>query len=137
MEMKNSKEIPESDLISLYSSAGWSAYTQNPSQLVQAVRRSSYVATIWDQGQLVGLARCISDGATIMYLQDILIRPTHQRKGLGAKLVRDCLEKFKDLRQKVLLTDDSPGQAAFYESLGFRNTKVAHDGKLNCFVCIK
>jgi hypothetical protein len=38
------------------------------------------------------------------------------------------------VRQKVLLTDDDPGQRAFYESLGFAETHDFDGGSLRAFV---
>jgi hypothetical protein len=32
------------------------------------------------------------------------------------------LEPYRDVRQKVLITDDEPAQRAFYESMGFTET---------------
>jgi len=68
---------------------------------------------------LVGLARVVSDKATICYLQDVLVHPDHQREGVGRQLVELALKPYAHVRQKVLLTDDEPGQKAFYESLGY------------------
>ena len=115
-----SKRLARNDLLGLYSSVGWSAYASDPDALVRAVEQSSFVVTARDSvGELVGLARVISDDATICYLQDILVNPSQQRAGLGRALVEKVLERYVHVRQKVLLTDDEPGQRAFYESLGF------------------
>lgn len=81
--------IPErAQLIALYSSVGWSVYTAEPDRLVLAVRQSLRVATAWDGDTLVGLARVVGDGVSIIYLQDVLVHPDHARSGLGTRLVR-------------------------------------------------
>jgi GNAT superfamily N-acetyltransferase len=82
----------------------------------------------------VGLARVISDGATICYLQDVLVHPDEQRTGIGRSLVRAVLEPFASVRRKVLLTDDEPAQRAFYESLGYSETREHAEGTLRAFV---
>ncbi len=102
--------------------------------LSQAIKNSAEVFTFWDSDQLVGLCRCLSDDATIMYLQDILVKPSHQRKGVGTRLMKEILQRFKHVRQIVLLTDDSPQQLAFYNALGLQNTKEYGIGNLNTFV---
>lgn len=75
----------------------------------------------------------MGDGLTIVYLQDILVAPSHQRLGIGRELLRRVFEPYSEVRQKVLLTDDEPGQRLFYEAMGF--TEV-HDmtSRLNAFV---
>ena len=57
-----------------------------------------------------------------------------QRTGLGRRLVEAALEPYAAVRQKVLLTDDEPGQKAFYESLGYAETSGYGDGTLRAFV---
>ncbi|MCL2735413.1 MAG: GNAT family N-acetyltransferase [Propionibacteriaceae bacterium] len=123
------------DLVDLYSSVGWSAYTQDPSRLQEAVRRSLLTATAWEDDRLVGLARVVGDAVSIIYMQDVLVHPSHQRKGIGRALVREVFSPFADVRQHVLLTDSEPGQTAFYTSLGFTDIRDMPGG-LRSFVRI-
>lgn len=120
-------------LLALYGSVGWSAYTDRPDLLEAAVAGSSWVGTIWDGDRLVALARCISDDATIAYLQDVLVCPDRQREGLGRRLVSAMLVRYAHCRQVVLLTDDRPEQTAFYESLGLVRTDLATTATLRTF----
>lgn len=129
---KESKDIPKEQLFALYDSVGWRAYTDHMDQLIDAVQGSSFVCSVWDEQSLVALIRCISDDASIMYLQDVLVRPKYQKQGIGRILVQKVLDRYHHVRQKVLLTDDRPEQVRFYESLGYKNTKEY--GTLNAFV---
>lgn len=122
------------ELLALYESVGWSAYTAAPGRLEAAVAGSSCVVTARRGGKLVGLARALSDGATICYLQDVLVHPSEQRSGIGRALVEAVLDRYRTVRQKVLLTDDEPGQRAFYESLGYAEIRDHDPGTLRCFV---
>ncbi|XAS65166.1 GNAT family N-acetyltransferase [Micrococcaceae bacterium Sec5.8] len=104
----------------LYESVGWGAYTREPKVLAAAVRGSSFVVTARNSGgALVGMARAISDDATICYLQDILVDPVFQKSGAGRALLEAVRGRYQHVRQFVLITDNDPGQRAFYESLGF------------------
>jgi ribosomal protein S18 acetylase RimI-like enzyme len=115
------------ELLSLYEANEWRAYTIDPDGLHRGVGNSTYVVAAREEGALVGLARVVSDDHTIMYLQDILVLPTHQRQGIGRSLLERCLDRFAHCRQKVLMTDDEERQIRFYESLGFvRSTEVPH-----------
>lgn len=123
------------ELVDLYSAVGWSAYTEDAAALARGVAASSFVATVRDDdGLLVGLLRAVSDGATIAYLQDVLVRPSHQRQGMGRALVDAFLDRFGHVRQRVLLTDDEPGQRGFYEALGFTRADLVDGGPLRTFV---
>lgn len=127
-------DIPTSDeLVELYASVGWTAYTNDPVLLFDGVSRSLRVVCARDGGRLVGLARVVGDGLTIVYLQDILVAPTHQRGGVGRELFERVLEPFPDVRQKVLITDDEPRQRAFYEAMGFTEIRDL-DSQVRAFV---
>ena len=127
--------IPHRDeLADLYGAVGWVAYTRNLDALERAMEGSSRVVTARQDGRLVGLARVVSDGATVAYLQDVLVRPDAQGGGIGTRLVTEAMRPFADVRQQVLLTDDEPGQRAFYESLGFAEIRDLEPGSLRAFV---
>ena len=126
---------PQRDaVLALYGAVGWTAYTRDPEMLSTAIEGSSFVVTAWCDEDLVGLARTVSDDATICYLQDILVHPDWQRRGLGRRLVAACLARYTHCRQKVLLTDDRPEQTAFYESLGFTRLDRSTGARLHAFV---
>lgn len=137
IEYADDEVVPIPELVKLYESVGWSAYTADPDQLAKAVDRSTFVVTARDEDQnLVGLARCLSDDVSIMWLQDVLVHPAHRMKGIGTFLVSVCLHKYSHVRQKALMTDDEPGQAAFYRSLGYRNTTEFGSPTVNVFAQI-
>lgn len=121
MTYKNTKNLAESEVINLYEDAGWTAYTKEPQRLIQAINNSLEVLTAWENERLIGLIRVVGDGLTIVYIQDILVLKSYQRQGIGRALMTRMLEKYKEVRQKVLLTDDSPTVREFYESLGFQS----------------
>ena len=119
LEFSEEKKLNQADLLSLYNDANWLAYTNSPDLLQQAVSNSLYVLSVWENGQLVGLIRLVGDGLTIVYIQDILVMKSHKRRKIGSLLLQKALEKFKNIRQKVLLTDDNEETRGFYEALGF------------------
>jgi len=122
------------ELLSLYASVGWTSYTQHPDKLERAVRQSSFVVCARSEsGELLGLARTVSDDVSICYLQDLLVRPEVQRTGLGRALMTAVLERYRHVMQHVLITDDGEAQLAFYSSLGFANTRDLKEVPTNCF----
>ncbi len=131
LEFSEEKKLNQADLLSLYNDANWLAYTNSPDLLQQAVSNSLYVLSVWENGQLVGLIRLVGDGLTIVYIQDILVMKSHKRRKIGSLLLQKVLEKFKNVRQKVLLTDDNEETRGFYEALGFSS---CDKGNLVAFV---
>ena len=77
------------ELLTLYDAVGWTSYTTDPDALEAAVDGSTRVVTARYDGDLLGLARVLSDGASVAYLQDVLVRPELQREGVGRALGRE------------------------------------------------
>jgi ribosomal protein S18 acetylase RimI-like enzyme len=131
------EQIAPEAIIDLYRSVNWTAYTDDPDNLLRALDKSTYIVICREGDKVVGLARSLSDDNAIHYLQDILVRPEYQRRGIGRELFNRCLARFDHVRTHVLLTDGEERQRLFYESLGYRNTKDIKKFPLNCFVIIK
>ncbi|KAI0168535.1 gcn5-related n-acetyltransferase [Pestalotiopsis sp. NC0098] len=70
--------------------------------------------------ELVGIARCITDYTTFLYLTDVWIEPEAQGGGLGKWLVgciREVIEEMPYLRRSILFTGDWTRSVPFYEKL--------------------
>ena len=61
-ELRTDPYLPLDDLLSLYDSVGWAAYTRDPAGLQTALRNATYVVTAWREGQLIGEERQAEDG---------------------------------------------------------------------------
>lgn len=116
---KETKELSNNDLKKLYLSVQWFAYTDDMGTLKQAISNLLAVVSAWDNDKLVGLTRVVGDGSTIIYVQDLLVHPEYQNKRIGTIMLSMILDKYKQVRQKVLLTDDEPIVRNFYENNGF------------------
>lgn len=119
MEIREYQTYNEQEILSLYTSVGWTAYTDAPDTLRQGFEHSLLTLAAYENGQLVGLIRTVGDGYTIVFVQDILVFPEYQRKGIGTALLQAVLDRFSHVRQMELATDDTPKTIAFYKSLGF------------------
>jgi len=134
IDVVDAKDLPLSEVLELYGAVEWLAYTKDPDNLLRALEGSSTLVAAHDGKRLVGLARVVSDGASICYLQDILVLPSLHRKGIGRALAERALEQYPHVRQKVLITDDEPQQKAFYEALGYTQTEEFRGGAVRAFV---
>lgn len=137
MEIEAVEAVGADELVALYGAVGWSVYAADPESLALAIARSTFVVTARRDGELIGLARGLSDDVAIFYLQDILVRPEWQQQGVGKALLAACLERFAHVRQKVLLTDDEESQHRFYESMGYRDIRGIGPAGLHAFVQIQ
>ncbi|MBO1299340.1 MULTISPECIES: GNAT family N-acetyltransferase [unclassified Enterococcus] len=119
IDYKTNARINKNGLENLYSSVGWTEYTNDLERLEKAINHSLSVITSWHQGKLVGLIRVVGDGQTILYIQDLLVHPDFQNKKIGTQLMDKVLQEYKDVRQKILLTEDASNVRRFYEKFGF------------------
>ncbi len=110
----------EQEILPLYASVGWTAYTDHPEQLRKGFENSMLTLAAYEDEQLLGIIRTIGDGHTIVFVQDILVFPEYQRKGVGSALLQAILDRYSHVRQIELTTDNTPKTIAFYKSMGFR-----------------
>ena len=119
MEIREYKEYNEEEIIRLYAAVGWKAYTDNIPALREGFRNSMLILAAYDEDKLLGIIRTVGDGATIVFIQDILVFPDRQRQGVGTALLKAVLERYSNVRQIELATDHTAKTTAFYKSMGF------------------
>lgn len=110
---------PDPDaLYALYDAVGWTNYIERFDRLLAGLQNSLCVLGAFEEDRLVGLIRAVGDGETIVFVQDLLVLPLYQRRGIGSRLLRAVLDRFQSVYQFELLTDDAPSSAAFYRACG-------------------
>ena len=119
MEIRKYENFHLEDIINLYQSVGWTNYLERIGILEEAYANSLCVLGAFDDDRLIGIIRAVGDGQTIVFVQDIIVLPEYQRKGVGTKLLKAVVEKYKDVYQMELLTDNTEKTKAFYRSVGF------------------
>ena len=98
---------------------GWTNYIARPDTLRAGYEGSLAAWGAFAGDKLVGVVRVVGDGVTIVFVQDLIVAPSHQRSGIGTQLMQAVMNRFSDVYQMELLTDDGSGACALYESLGF------------------
>lgn len=119
MKIKEYTEFKKDEIWQLYTQVGWTAHTENMTALERGYKNSLLVLAAYENEELLGIVRVVGDGATIILVQDILVYPQKQRQGIGTSLLKAVLERYADVRQIQLVTDNTPKTVAFYQSLGF------------------
>ncbi|WP_283577427.1 GNAT family N-acetyltransferase [Ligilactobacillus aviarius] len=130
MDFKFGEFNDKEQILFLYRSVGWTEYTKDSARLFRALKNSLDILTIWNNNELIGLIRAVGDGETILYIQDLLIRPDYQNQGLGSILLQKMGDRYQNVRQKVLITDNTNKTNSFYEKNGFVKSDYLN---LNCY----
>ena len=119
IEIREYTHYQEKEILALYASVGWTAYTDHPETLRIGFEYSLLTLAAYHGDELAGIIRTVGDGQTIVLIQDLLVVPKYQRKGIGSQLLKAALTQFPHVRQIQLITDNTPKTLAFYRSLGF------------------
>lgn len=79
---------------------------------------ANLVVSGWQDGQLVGIARTLTDFLYVGYLADLAVRASHQRQGVGLALIERTRERMGPRSMLVLLA--APQAIEYYPRIGFR-----------------
>lgn len=80
------------------------------------IRNANLILTCRTRGELVGIARSISDFCYVTYLSDIAVSRPYQRFGIGRALI-DAMRKQAPQAKIVLLS--APAATDYYPHIGF------------------
>lgn len=76
--------------------------------------------------EVVGMGRLVGDGVMYWYLQEIIVLPEYQGKGIGTGIVNYLLEYIKKHTENETFTSvgltAAEGKTSFYERFGFQNS---------------
>lgn len=108
----------EEEILGLYESLGWTNYTDNPAMLKNAYLNSLKIYGAYVDDKLIGIIRVVGDGFSVIFIQDLLVHPEFQRKGVGTLLLKKVLCEYGSVYQKHLITEDTEKTTLFYKSLG-------------------
>jgi len=79
----------------------------------------------FDGDELIGFVNVLSDGGSHAFLVDTVVHPAHQRRGLGAAIVRTAAAEAAGAGCIWLHVDYEPAGADFYlQACGFRRTEA-------------
>lgn len=111
----------EQEILHLYEAVGLTAYLSQPDRIKPAFDHSLCVLELCDDDdRLLGFVRAVGDGETILYIQDLIVDPSVQNQGWGTLLLKTMCDRYPQVRQKILLSDDVEQTLRFYKHLGWR-----------------
>lgn len=92
-------------------------------QVEKALQNGLFNVSAICDGKVVGMGRLVGDGAMYWYLQEIIVLPEYQGKGIGKSIVNRLMEYIKDTAIPGTIIDVGlsavEGKEPFYEKFGF------------------
>lgn len=127
MIIQNLRSGRENEILRLYEAVGWTAYLSQPERIKPAFDHSLCVLELCDeQDRLMGFVRAVGDGETILHIQDLIVDLSIQNQGWGTLLLKTMSDRYPQVRQKILLSDDVAETLRFYRRLGWQLVTELH-----------
>lgn len=102
-------------VIRLCEAEGWQSYLADPERTFSALSSPGVVTVVAvDEGQVVGFAQVLTDGAIRAYLADLAVASERRGSGIGRQLVRVAFSRIRAVYMDLLSTADAEG---FYQRL--------------------
>jgi predicted N-acetyltransferase YhbS len=87
------------------------------------IRHGNLTVTAWDGERLIGIARTLTDFSYVGYLSDLAVRLSHQKLGIGTRLIQKTREQMGVRSMLVLLA--APAAVDYYPRIGFTKFESA------------
>ena len=108
------------DYFALFESSGWNQeYGLTADELAAAIGRSWHMVSAYDQNQLIGTGRIVSDGVFHALIVDVIVSPGYRHHGLGSAIMQRLLERCRACRIRDVQLFCARDTAPFYSRLGF------------------
>jgi len=130
--IKYTTKQPESykQLLALYEALGWNTLNLSENDLKEMCKMSWYTIFAFDDEQLVGMGRVISDGVITGIICGVGVLPAYQSKGIGKEIVKQLIQHCEENRvipQLMCVEELEP----YYASIGFRKFSIGMTRNIN------
>lgn len=124
IDVRRDVPLRTEDVIRVFDDSGLIRPTDDPDRITRMFAASNLVVSAWDGGVLVGVARALTDFSYCCYLSDLAVAKSHQRQGVGKRLVDEVRHAIGE--ESTLILVAAPGAIAYYPKLGFAKSERAY-----------
>jgi ribosomal protein S18 acetylase RimI-like enzyme len=105
----------------IYRKESWNSYLKDDEKLIRAFDNSLYTLGAFDDCKLIGFIRCVGDGEHILVVQDLIVDPEYQQRGIGTYLFKTIMQKYSKVRMFMVITDiEDIVDNKFYQSFNLK-----------------
>lgn len=123
VEIKVLERADRDSVIKLYQQAGWwkegDPSPEGNSWIDGLVAGSFCFVGAFAGGEMIGMGRAISDGASDAYIQDVTVLAAYRGQGVGARIINEITGFLCGHRIGWIGLIAEPGTEPFYRRLGF------------------
>ncbi len=78
---------------------------------------ADFLVTAWEELELIGVARCVSDFSYCCYLSDLAVAEDYQQQDVGHMMIKKIEQQLPPSCRIILLS--APDAADYYPKIGF------------------
>ena len=108
--------VSAKDLSDLREAVGWNRMEDEYSNPLMT---SYYHIAVYEGDKLVGYIDSVSNGVTDAYIQDLMVHPDYQGKGVGTELMNQMITYLKENRIYIISVVFEESLKPFYDRFGF------------------
>lgn len=116
MVYKYNESISPEAMADLRESVGWNRMEK---EYGNPLMTSFFHIAVYDGDQLVGFVDSVSNGVTDAYIQDLIVRPDYQGKGIGTDLMKKMIANLKEKHIYIISVIYEESLKPFYDRFGF------------------
>jgi ribosomal protein S18 acetylase RimI-like enzyme len=121
IEFQQEGFVEDEEIRRLRTSVGWDNNIPSHSKLKKCL--FTYI-TARIKGKLVGYMNVLSDGSEDAYLQDLMVHPKYQKRGIGSELLKRAIKYLQQNRVRAIQVIFDPEAEDFYKRFGFNIVKA-------------
>ena len=116
MVYKYNESISPKAIADLRESVGWNRMEK---EYGNPLMTSFFHIAVYDGDQLVGFVDSVSNGVTDAYIQDLIVCPDYQGKGIGTDLMKKMIASLKEKHIYIISVIFEERLKPFYDRFGF------------------
>ncbi len=107
------------EFLTLRRSAGWQI--PDTEAVAAALKNTLFAVCVEKDGRIIGSGRVVGDGALCFYVQDVIVLPECQRKGVGTKIMDALMDYIHKTAKPTAYIGlfSALGLQPFYRRYGF------------------
>lgn len=116
MRYEFSSQVSVKDISKLRKSVGWNSMEDC---YKTSLKRSYFYICCYEESKLIGFLDVVSNGTTDAYIQDVMVNPEYQGKGVGTSLMNKAIKKLKEDNIYMISVIFTEALLPFYKKFGF------------------
>lgn len=116
MKVEINETVRTQDLSDLREAVGWN---RMDTEMNNPLMTSYCHIAAYEENKLIGYIDSVSNGVTDAYIQDLMVHPHYQGKGIGTELMKRMISYLKEKHIFMISVIFEENLKSFYERFGF------------------